>query len=94
MTIRRVLLAGTAIRRVVDAIRWWELWFLEPIRSGRVNDTAVVLRLAAIRDPMFFRLRWSESGLAIECAPHLTSERLRIRGLPMVPADRAIPAGA
>ena len=88
---RRILLSRTAIRRVLDAIRWWELWFLEPIRSGRVNDAAPVLRLAAIRAPLFFRLRWSEAGATVECAPGLVCERLRIRGLPVVPSDRAIP---
>ena len=86
---RRTLLSRTAIRRVLDAIRWWELWFLEPIRSGRVNGAPQVLRLAAIRDPLFFRLRWSETGATVECAPGLVCERLRIHGLPAPPPNHA-----
>lgn len=96
MTLRPILLAGTAIRRVLDAIRWWELWFLEPIRSGRRNDAGPVLRLANLRAPLFFRMRFSQGGFTIECVPGLASERLRIIGLPRPPrpANDAVPASA
>lgn len=95
MTLRSILHCGTAIRRVLNAIQWWELWHLEPIRSGRRNDTATVLRLANMRDPLFFRMRFSKGGFTIECVPGLVNERLRIIGLPRppAPANDAVPAG-
>ena len=83
---KRILLRSTAMNRVVGAIRWLELFFVQGVRGGEWNTGPAIHWLIRQKHPMYYRIQQTPDGLIeLACEQGLVSERLQINGLQPCP---------